>query len=137
MLSRSIRCSESVCKFVKKKLGINIESNGYNLGDVIFVKKENIISVLNNDSIKKLVHHNAKKYSFNTMNWSYSKGSTFDDICVILLSKYENLDSDNFSLNSLDIVTRNKLYVALTRCRHNLYLIKESLFKECKDKYLK
>ena len=71
------------------------------------------------------------------MNWSYSKGDTVNDVCVILTKKLEKLDRDSTSINSIKVVTKNKLYVAMTRSRFNLYIIKDSIFKKFKNNYLK
>lgn len=69
------------------------------------------------------------------MNWSYSKGSTFNKVCVILTSNFENLDSNTFDYSNISPITINKLYVALTRSSGNLYLIKQSTFEKIKRIY--
>ena len=55
----------------------------------------------------------------------------------IHLSKtFENIDSECFSCDKLSRITINKLYVALTRTKGNLYIIKQSDFKKVETKYL-
>ena len=69
------------------------------------------------------------------MNWSYSKGDTMDSTCVILTNGFEKLSEKNFSTEGISRQTINRLYVALTRSRGNVYLIKASAFKSVKDRY--
>lgn len=135
-LNKSRRCSVDVCQFVTSKLGINIDSCGENIGNVIWAD-EYATEILDDNQIVKLVYKDAALYSFRSMNWSYSKGDTMDAVCVILTDRFDNLDSANFSANGVPVSTLNKLYVALTRSRGNLYLIKASTFKLLKEKYLK
>ena len=52
------------------------------------------------------------------------------NVCVILTKTFENIDSESFSCDKLSIITINKLYVALTRTKGNLYIVKQSDFKK-------
>lgn len=135
-LNKSRRCSVEVCEYIHKKLGINITSCGEHSGTVIWAD-ENATEILDNKEIIKLVHKEAEIYKFHAMNWSYSKGDTVDSACVILTDKLERLDDDNFLKNKIPYSTLNKLYVAMTRSRGNLYLIKASTFKKLRDTYVK
>lgn len=136
-LLKSRRCSVNICDFVSKKLNISIESQGLNVGDVIWVGNlSEAEAVLRNSEIVKLVYQDASVYRFKAMNWSYSKGSTFKSVCVILTDKLEQLEDDGFKLSDQSKQTINKLYVALTRSSGNLYLMKSSLFKKLKPRYL-
>ena len=134
-LSKSRRCSKRVCAFVNTKLGINIESAEINDGEVRWVTDDQIDSILQDPSILKLVYNEATNYSFEAMNWSYSKGDTVNAACVILTDKFEKLDTDGFSLTGIPVPTINKLYVAMTRSRGDVFLIKASVFKKCKLEY--
>ncbi len=136
-LNRSRRCPEAICAFVREKLGINIESTGINQGGITWLAEEQIDAILQNPSIQKLVYNSAANYSFNAMNWSYSKGDTVDVACVILTDQFEGLDKEDFSVARISLSTINKLYVALTRSKGDLYLIKASIFKKLKDSYTK
>ncbi len=135
ILQNSRRCPKNICNFINKKLNIKITHNNDNLGDVFFVK-DTIESVLDDTSIVKLVYKEANKYKFRAINWSYSKGDTFNNVCVILTDTFEKIDSVNFTCNSISRININKLYVALTRTKGNLYIIKQSDFKNIKEKYL-
>ena len=127
-LSQSRRCSTEICNYIKGKFDIPITSAGINKGELIW-GDEFASEILADDNVLKLVYSRAAQYKFNAMNWSYSKGSTFNKVCVILTSKFENLDSDSFNYSNTSPITVNKLYVALTRSSGNLYLIKQSTFK--------
>lgn len=134
-LSKSRRCSKDICSFVKKKLGINIESEEINAGKVKWIAEDQVETILQNPAILKLVYNEAAKYSFEAMNWSYSKGDTVDAACVILTDKFEKLDAEEFSLSGIPIPTINKLYVAMTRSKGDLFLIKASVFKKHRTAY--
>ena len=135
-LDKSRRCSTEVCEYVSNKLGIEIMSFGTNPGSVIWVD-ENASRVLEDPSIIKLVYKGASRYTFRAMNWSYSKGDTVDAACVILTDDFEKLADDSFSTNRISVVTLNRLYVAMTRSRGNLYLMRFSTFKKIRDSYIK
>lgn len=135
-LLKSRRCSADVCDYIKSKLEIDIASTCDNKGKVIWA--DNIANeVLRNDRITKLVYSGAARYSFSALNWSYAKGDTVDCACVILTKDFEELSEDSFSIKKMSISTLNKLYVAMTRSRGDLYLIKASTFKKFRDVYIK
>ena len=134
-LDKSRRCSVAVCQYVSKKLGISIDSYGENMGAVIW-GDEIATKILEDQQIIKLVYNDASLYSFRAMNWSYSKGDTMDEVCVILTDRFDQLDTDSFSAKGIPVSTLNKLYVAMTRSRGNLYLIKASTFKPLRTNYI-
>lgn len=135
ILRNSRRCPKDICEFINKKLNIKITHNNNNLGKVFFVK-DNIETIINDSSIVKLIYKEANKYKFRVINWSYSKGDTFDNVCVILTDTFENIDSIDFTCDKVSRININKLYVALTRTKGNLYIIKQSDFKKIKTKYI-
>lgn len=134
-LNESRRCAPAVCSFVSEKLGIKITSSGNCDGEVIWVK-ENLDSILSDDRIIKLVYKDSDRYAFRSVNWSYSKGDTMNATCVVLTDAFEKLQEDDFSLEGVSRATINKLYVALTRSRGNVYLIRASVFKTVRDRYI-
>ena len=134
-LDKSRRCSAEICDYISEKLHIDIASNGDHSGAIIWID-DNPNSVLENDRIVKLVFQDAGKYSFPALNWSYSKGDTVNSACVILTDGLDNLDSDKFNPDRVKPSTLNKLYVAMTRSRGDLYLMKASTFKAIKDSYI-
>lgn len=134
-LKSSRRCSKSVCQYIAAKLGIPIESQGINEGAVIWIDKDPE-TILDDSTITKLVFSGSQSYSFKSMNWSYSKGDTINTVCVILIKDFENLNNDLFSTDKISAITLNKLYVAMTRSKGDLYLMPQSIFKRVKQKYL-
>jgi DNA helicase-2/ATP-dependent DNA helicase PcrA len=135
-LKASRRCPKEECEYVKAKLLIEIEANNERHGQIIWVE-ENLEVILEDNTITKLVHQNASKYSFRAVNWSYSKGDTMDSVCVILTNKFDTLDKKTFTCNSIPKSTVNKLYVAMTRTRGNLYLVRNNTLQAVKEKYYK
>ena len=135
-LKASRRCPQEICEYVKTKLGIDIEADNEQFGHVIWVDN-NIDAILQDDSIIKLVYHNSGTYTFQAVNWSYSKGDTLNSVCVILTDKFDMLDCNKFTGNGISKSTINKLYVAMTRTKGNLYLVKYDAFQTVKQKYCK
>lgn len=131
----SRRCSEEICSFIRNKLGIQIQSAGINSGTVI--RPSNIQEILDDKNIVKLVYDNASRYSFRAVNWSYSKGDTYEAACVILNGSTKKLIEDTFFASTLKTVTLNKLYVALTRSRGDLYIVTPDEFEAIKENYYK
>lgn len=135
-LNRSRRCSTEICDYVSKKLGINISSCDEHEGSVIWAD-DSATEILDNGQIVKLVFKGADKYSFQALNWSYSKGDTVNAAYVVLTDRFEQLDNGDFSIQDIPVSTINKLYVAMTRSSGDLYLMKASTFKKVKDLYIK
>ena len=131
-LKKSRRCSEVVCAFVRDKLGIDIMGTKHP-GEIISldscdVAQDFIEDILKNDVIPKLVFSEANKHSGRYINWSYSKGDTYDDVCVILTKDTSSICDPDWTCTIKEI-TKNKLYVALTRARHHVYLLSSERFK--------
>lgn len=129
-LIKSRRCSKEVCEFIKKKLGIEIKSNEINNGRIIVLDDPSeITNIIEDDDIVKLVWNSTENYKFNAVTWGYSKGDTYENVCVILTDKYSKLNEECFIRNE-SILSTNKLYVALTRSKGNVYLLKKSQLNE-------
>ena len=133
-LSNSYRCSPTVCTFVSENLGVNISSHREDEVVVRYIDDDvvEIDSIFNNDSVVKLFYQNSHKYKGNTANWGSTKGlDHFQDVCVILnpttLKAFESA-----KLDQLSPTTKNKLYVACTRAKGNLYFISEKMLKKYK-----
>lgn len=131
-LNNSRRITLSVSEFIQEHLSINIGSNSELQGNIIWVDDIAQIDLLmRNKSIPKLVWN--RKSVINPMethiNWSYSKGDTYKESCIILT----NETSDLSKWNQLSPSIRNKLYVALTRATGNVYLITKGDFDNWKQ----
>lgn len=134
-LKNSRRCSNNVCQYITQKLGITISHDNENIGKIIFVNnQQEICDILENDNIVKLVREMPEIYNFNAITWGYSKGDTYESTCLILSDSLENLNDQSFSppINT----TLNKLYVALTRSKGNVYIIKKADFDLVAEKYM-
>lgn len=129
-LNKSRRCSKEVCQFVKENLKINIESEGINNGKVIYVTEEDAYKILKDDTIVKLTYNKSNTYPFKARNRSYSKGDTYDNVCVILTDTVTNEDTQKLEIDSGESTTKNKLYVALTRTSGNLYIMTQNILKK-------
>lgn len=121
-LRKSRRCPKNICEFIQDKLEISIISSEIHSGQIIPVEDKDAKEILANDEIIKLVYKEAETYNFVCKNWSYSKGDTYNSICVILTNKTKNIFHEGW-INSLSDITRNQLYVALTRSCGNVYLM--------------
>lgn len=130
MLSHSYRCSPTLCEFVSNEIGITIASHRT---DEVEIKEldaqPDIEWICNDDAIIKLFYQNSNKYSCYSDNWGATKGlDDFDDVCVVLnASSLESFRKGE--LHKLATTTRNKLYVACTRAKKNLYFVDEKLLK--------
>lgn len=127
-LVKSWRCSPSVCQFITNNLGIEIHSNKDLEGDsdVVFIsddfQKERILS---DPNIVKLHYQKAQIYGIGHKNWGETKGEDhYKDVCV-LLNKNTATKYAVGRLNELSPITRNKLYVAITRAHGKVYLVNE------------
>ena len=127
-LLKSHRCSPTVCKFVNDSIGVQIESYRSDPVGINFVSdKVDAEKLLNDDRTIKLCYQESQKYRFKAINWGASKGlDDFDDICIILNEKTLKAYNKN-KLDELSPVTRNKLYVACTRAKGNIYFIPHDL----------
>lgn len=129
-LLSSRRCSVGVCDFVSKKLNVPIESSNENIGEVLWADNR-IKEILDDDRIVKLFYNVPDGAEYKVNSWSYSKGDTYDAVCVFLTKKFEKLGCESFNLETERVgeITRNKLYVAMTRTRGDLFLVRQSAYK--------
>ena len=131
ILSKSFRCSPTTCKFITDNLYISIESHKEDVTIVEYIDNpERAKEIYNNHSIVKLFYREHYKFDCFSRNWGDSKGENkYFDVCVIL--NKSTLDKYNKGkLNELPPITKNKLYVALSRAKKNLYLIPYNLINE-------
>lgn len=129
-LSKSWRCSPTICSYIKDNLGIVINSHRTDQTKITFTEdKEVISSIIKDNSIVKLVYNNAKKRDFRAKNWGECKGEDdFIDTCIIMNSNTFKLYKKN-NLDRLANRTKNKLYVAFSRTRGNCYIVDEKQLK--------
>lgn len=131
-LEKSWRCPPDTCKFIKTKLKINIlsQQEHSNYG-IKIVNEKDAIDILKDDKIVKLLYkRNITGYDkLNNKNkWGYSKGSTFNDTCVVLTKKTSDFLLGSGKKGLISTQTKHMLYVALTRASKNTYLMKSEIY---------
>lgn len=125
-LIKSFRCSPAICHYVKENLKIDIEADGNQSTSICFVEgEEEIEKIMLNDDIPKLFYESHYNYKCVSTNWGASKGiDKFNDVCVVLNGTTWSMAKNN-NFTRINPATRNKLYVAITRARGNIYFIEE------------
>jgi DNA helicase-2/ATP-dependent DNA helicase PcrA len=136
-LSKSRRCAKEICAFVSMKTGIQLEAQDEKKSGIVkeITDREELIKLLKDDSIMKILYQNAHKQYFKAINWGNSKGDTYDTTLVVLTGSLDGLFSDGYTFDSEK--TKNKLYVALTRTKGDLFIVKKDLFEEFDKKQFK
>jgi len=134
LLSHSYRCSDNVCSFVTQSLLIDISSHRQDVTNVELIECEiHAKKLFECSETVKLFYQSSNKYQGFTENWGATKGEDcYHDVCVVLnpnTLKHFN----NGNLPELAAQTKNKLYVACTRAKNNLYFVPEKLFKKYKN----
>lgn len=133
-LSKSWRCSPTICNYITENLGIEIDSHKKEETNIIIIdNKVDATRIHSNSKIVKLFYQEHFKYNCYSRNWGDSKGEDrYFDVCVVL-NKTTFTKFQNNKLNELASTTANKLYVALSRTKNDLYLLSEELIKEYKQ----
>lgn len=133
-LSNSHRCTQSICDFVSTNLHINIASNRHDNTNIYFIKNPKDAESLFYDTSKvKLFLQEASKYPCFAENWGKAKGlDNFIDVCIVL-NKTTLKAYNNHSLYLLAPATLNKLYVACTRAKGDIYFIPHSYIDRFKN----
>ena len=126
-LSKSYRCPKIVCDFIVEKLSIEISSQleeKYSAQITLIDSQDKIESIMTDDNVMKLFYQKSYDYDCKSQNWGDSKGSEYDNVCVVLNpTTYKLFAADR--LNELSSQTKSKFYVACTRTRGNLYFVKQ------------
>ena len=127
-LSKSYRCSPTSCRFITEKLGIEIYSHRKDETKIIYInRKEDAKKIVDDNAIVKLFYQQHKNHACFSRNWGESKGEdNYYDVCVVLNKTTFKKYSEN-KLHELAPITRNKLYVALSRAKNNLYILSQDL----------
>lgn len=127
-LLNSWRCGKRICEFVSTNLGINISSNKdeNDTSDIVFISNPTeATTILDDPTIVKLHYKECYRYGLGHRNWGDTKGEdNHENVCVMLNKTTADLHKKG-KLYQLKPSTRNKLYVAITRARSNVYLIYE------------
>ena len=129
-LSKSYRCSPTICNFITEKIGINIDSHRDDSVNIHIVeKKEEAHSILINNDIIKLFYQKHYAHNCHSKNWGDCKGEDkYNKVCVVL-NKTTHEKFVSSGLRELPAQTRNKLYVACSRAKSDLYFFAEKIIK--------
>ena len=127
-LKSSWRCSKNICDYICNNIGININSNRSDTDNTCIehICDSGLIkNILEDNTIIKLHYQNGAKAGISQENWGETKGEDhYQDVCVLLNNNTAILRKAN-KLSELPQSTKNKLYVAITRARGNVYLVDE------------
>lgn len=126
-LKNSWRCSKTICDYISNNIGIDISSNRPEKDDtaIEFIDEDGKASILADENIVKLHYQNGAKFGSCHKNWGETKGEDhYKDVCV-MLNKTTAKKRNAGKLFELPPSTKNKLYVAITRARGNVYLMNE------------
>ena len=128
-LLKSQRCSAAICDFITSRLGIPIESASARAACVRVVESQSEADeVWSRPDVVKLFYQEHLKYDCFAQNWGGSKGEDhYDEVCVVL-NKTTWDHYQNGSLASMSPLTLNKLYVALSRSRGDVSLVRHTYF---------
>ncbi|MEM9357948.1 MAG: DNA helicase UvrD [Pseudomonadota bacterium] len=123
-LSKSYRCGPAICSFISKQLDIQIESHRDDESKVEVIScSEKAAALFDDDTKVKLFYDEHYKYQCFSNNWGKCKGlNNYVDVCVVLNKKCSKLFADG-KLAELPDSTKNKLYVACSRAKGDLYIL--------------
>ena len=129
-LVKSHRCSATVCSFVREHVGIDIHPAQERQTKIQIIEdKQHAADLFADDATVKLFFKEHYLYACHAQTWGASKGQDhYQDVCVVLnATSWKGYKTGG--LSGLAALSRNKLYVACTRARGNLYLMPEVLLK--------
>jgi len=132
-LSKSYRCSPTICQFIREKIGIDIYSHRDDETLLDLIKPvSDTDKIYKDNDVVKLFYQEHYKFGCYSRNWAESKGEDkYENVVVVLnAGTYKFFDSDK--LHELTPQTRNKLYVACSRARNNLFFVPETSLKKYK-----
>lgn len=128
-LEKSRRVPKIICNMIQKKLGISIQSISKEEATITYLTDiKDIYKIVLNPDIPKLICNKSNSHpkGKNYVNWTYSKGDTYNQCCIILTGTTSDIDN---WMNIPSPKTRNALYVALTRSKGDIYLITDTDYK--------
>lgn len=132
-LNASYRCSPAICEFISNSVGVEMSSARGENTNIYFVdKQEQADEIFLDRSIVKLFYREHYKYNCYSRNWGECKGEDDHlDVCVVL-NKTTLEGFRKNKLSDLAVQTKNKLYVACTRAKGNLFFVPESFYEKYK-----
>lgn len=136
-LLKSHRCSSTVCSFIRDKIGVDIYAHSERATQVSIVSDLSRAAEIHADpGIIKLFYQEHVRYGCYSQTWGNSKGCDhYQDVCVVLNSESWKHYSAGTQAE-MAATSRNKLYVACSRARGDLYVMPDTLlnaFKQARD----
>ncbi|MBL8377405.1 MAG: AAA family ATPase [Burkholderiales bacterium] len=130
-LAASRRCAPEICDFITRDLKIAIKSSEESTGNVVEVGTQmEVDDLVARDDVVKLFIQEHYRYGCRSQNWGASKGEdSHMDVCVVLHDAAGKARAGG-GLAGMPAQTVNKLYVACSRARRNLYLAPAKMFKK-------
>jgi hypothetical protein len=119
-----------VCEFITGQLNISIMAHGTHTTRIETVTDAERTAALHADDTVYREHH---RYGCHSLNWGVSKGlDHFQDVCIVMgTSHWERLIRQE--LAALPPSSRNRLYVACSRARGNIYFVSESHLRRLRN----
>lgn len=121
-LAKTRRCSIAVSEKINEFYDFPFETISSAAGEIRNLDASELDTYLSDDAIPKLIEKNASSYKENFINYSYSKGNTYDNVVIIQTGKVNKT---------------NAYYVALSRAKYSVYLIEKNKWDSVKTKYSK
>jgi DNA helicase-2/ATP-dependent DNA helicase PcrA len=130
-LVKSWRCAPAVCEFIRDRVGVHIDTHSAREARVVLIQDQAEVDEIHGDAcVVKLFWEKHAKYGCRSQTWGGSKGEDhYDEVCVAL-TKTAFAAYLKPGLMDLKGLARNKLYVALSRSRGNVYLVPQELFQK-------
>ncbi|WP_289368210.1 DNA helicase UvrD [Pantoea stewartii] len=127
-LRKTWRCSQTVCEFITSELHIPVEAHVSCQSQIKTVNNhEQAAELFADDRIIKLFYLELHRYGCFSMNGGAIKGlDDFNDVYIVLGSTHWPFLTRN-CLSGLPPSTRNKLYVACSRVRGNIWFVPGTL----------
>lgn len=127
-LNKSYRCSPTICNFITEKIGIEIDSHREDSVNIHIIDNADVaMEIMKNDEIVKLFYQKHYEHNCHSRNWGDCKGEDkYEAVCVVM----NNTTQVKFAANKLQELpaqTKNKLYVACSRAKKDLYIFSEKI----------
>jgi hypothetical protein len=128
-LAPSRRCAPAICHFIRDRIGVHIETHSEREARVLFIDDPDGADLIHaRADVVNLFYQKHARYGCRSQTWGGSKGEDhYDEVCVALNDTTLKAYRKGGTMEPAGI-TRNKLYVALSRSRGNVYLVPEKLF---------
>ena len=128
-LVKSHRCAPAICQFIRDRVGVSIQTHSLREATISFIDNQDEADRIHaRADVVKLFYQKHARYSCRSQTWGGSKGEDhYNEVCIALNETTLKAYRKDGAME-LAGITRNKLYVALSRARGSVYLVPEKLF---------